>query len=577
MKKLLSSIVVLCIAQVSGFAQLSPFERSVTKNVTATYAEAIAFYQALDAQYEELKLLSCGPTDSGKPLHLAVLSKNKLFDPVQLRKQNKRIVLINNGIHPGEPEGIDASMLLARDLLKNKTIPADVVICIIPVYNIDGSLNRSGMSRANQNGPEAYGFRGNAQNLDLNRDFIKSDSKNSRSFQQLFTAWQPDVFFDNHTSNGADYQYVMTLIETQQDKLSPPLANFMTQVLSPELFKRMKASGFEMTPYVDHIGETPDLGIQSFLEIPRFSTGYAALHQTIGYVPETHMLKNFSQRVYATYELMKHLLAITQEHAAEIGLVRKQALEQAARQKEFALQWKLDESKVDSLLFKGFAAAYKPSEVSGQNRLYYDRTKPYQKNIPWFKHYAPSLSVKAPEAYLIPQAWQAVIDLLQLNGVTLERLQKDSLINVELYTIIDYKTGPKPYEGHYLHSQVKVQAHRQAAQFYAGDYIVRVNQPQNRYIVETLEPQGVDSFFAWNFFDSILSQKEYFSAYVFEDTAAKLLQENPALRKQLEEAKSQNEALAKSASAQLDWVYRHSNYLEKTVNRYPVGRVVVSN
>lgn len=573
MKKLL---IILIIAYLPSYGQLTPFEQSVTKNVSATHAQAIAFYQALDAQFEELKLLTCGLTDSGKPLHLAVLSKNKNFDPVALRKQNKRILLINNGIHPGEPEGIDASMMLVRDVLKNRLLPDDVVICVIPLYNIDGSLNRSSTSRANQNGPEAYGFRGNAQNLDLNRDFIKTDSKNSRSFQEIFTTWQPDIFFDNHTSNGADYQYVMTLIDTQQDKLSPTLANYMSKQLTPELFKRMKVSGFEMTPYVDHVGETPDLGIQAFLEPPRFSTGYAALHQTMGYMPETHMLKPFAQRVQASYQLMKHLLEFTQEHATEIGKVRSQALSQAAQQTQFALNWKLDGKRVDSLRFKGFEAGYKPSEISGQNRLYYDRTKPYEKTIPWFNHYEATLSVQAPKAYIIPQAWQKVISLLQLNGVKLERLKKDSVLRLEMYTIVDYKTASKPYEGHYVHSQVTVKAQEQAVQFYAGDYVVRVNQPKNRYIVETLEPQGVDSFFAWNFFDSILGQKEYFSAYVFEDTGAEILKKNPELRKQLEEAKAQNEALAKSGSAQLDWVYRHSDYLEKTVNRYPVGRLVIS-
>jgi hypothetical protein len=268
------------------------------------------------------------------------------------------------------------------------------------------------------------------------------------------------------------------------------------------------------------------------------------------------------------------LLAFTQEHATEIGKVRAQALAQAAQQTQFALNWKLDGKRVDSLRFKGFEAGYKPSEISGQNRLYYDRKKPYEKTIPWFNHYEATLSVQAPKAYIIPQAWQKVISLLQLNGVKLERLKKDSVYRLEMYTIVDYKTGAKPYEGHYVHSQVTVKAQEQVVQFYTGDYVVRVNQPQNRYIVETLEPQGVDSFFAWNFFDSILGQKEYFSAYVFEDTGAEILQKNPELRKQLEEAKAQNEALAKSGSAQLDWVYRHSDYLEKTVNRYPVGRIL---
>ena len=573
MKKI-TLLNLLVLLSFYSFAQITPFERDQYQNTTATYAEAIGFYQQLDEKFDQLKLITCGPTDSGKPLHLAVLSKNKVFDPVKLRQQNKRIILINNGIHPGEPEGIDASMMLVRDLLKNNSLPDNVVLCFIHIYNIDGSLNRSSTSRANQNGPQAYGFRGNAQNLDLNRDFIKTDSKNARSFQEIFNAWQPDIFIDNHTSNGADYQYVMTLIDTQQDKLSPILADFMSTKLTPAIFKQMKIAGLEMTPYVDHIKETPDEGIRAFLEIPRFSTGYAALHQTMGYMPETHMLKPFKQRVQATYTLMQTFINYTQEHAVEIGIVRKKALEAAKQQKEFALNWKLDESRVDSFEFKGYEAGRKPSEISGEPRLFYDRAKPFQKKIAWFKHYQSTLTVNAPVAYVIPQAWQKVIDLLRLNGVQLERLKKDTLMNVEMYYITDYKSPARPYEGHYLHTQVKVNPVKQSVRFYAGDYVVKVNQPQNRYIVETLEPQGVDSFFAWNFFDSILGQKEYFSAYVFEDTGAALLRQNPELKKQLEEEKLKNETLSKSGSAQLDWVYRHSNYLEKTFMRYPVGRIL---
>jgi len=188
-------------------AQLTPFELSKDKNYTATYAQVIAYYQKLSTQYTQMKMISYGTTDVGKPLSLIVLSKDKVFDPVLIKKQNKRVLLINNGIHPGEPEGIDASMMLVRDLLKNNKLPKNVVLCFIAVYNIDGCLNR-GVSRINQNGPRAYGFRGNYKNLDLNRDFIKADSKNAWAFEQILNTWQPEVFLDNHTSDGADYQYI---------------------------------------------------------------------------------------------------------------------------------------------------------------------------------------------------------------------------------------------------------------------------------------------------------------------------------------------------------------------------------
>lgn len=259
-------------------AQMTPYEKSGKKE-TATYDQAIAHYTSLTKSYSQAKLLSYGTTDFGKPLHVLVLSRDKIFDPISVRKANKRILLINNGIHPGEPEGIDASMMLARDLLKDNLLPKDVVICIIPVYNIDGSFNRTGTSRANQNGPVAYGFRGNSKNYDLNRDFIKSDSQNSLAFQQIFNTWQPEIFVDTHTSNGADYQYTMTLIPTHKDKMNPILAGYLNKTMLPSLYEKMAAVGYEMTPYVNSVEETPDEGITGFLESP--ATLQAILPYTI--------------------------------------------------------------------------------------------------------------------------------------------------------------------------------------------------------------------------------------------------------------------------------------------------------
>jgi hypothetical protein len=572
MKKLLVLIIITAIIG-SVKAQPTPFELSKNKNYTAAYPEIINYYQRLAKEYDQIRLINYGNTDAGKPLTLIVLSKDKLFTPALAMARHKTVILINNGIHPGEPEGIDASMMLARDLLKNHQLPDNLVICMIAVYNIGGCLNR-GVSRINQNGPDAYGFRGSALNLDLNRDFIKADSPNALAFEQILNAWQPQVFIDNHTSDGADYQYVMTLIETQKDKQNPILAKYTSSRLSPELFKRMKQSGYEMTPYVESEKATPDSGIVGFLETPRFSSGYAVLHNIISYITETHMLKAFDKRVYATYDFMKGLFDITDEDAALIRKLKQQADEQVTKQQTFALDWDVDMQDYDQLLFKGYQAGYKPSEVSGMPRLYYDRSKPYTKTIKYYNTYKATATVNKPVAYVIPQAWSKVINLLKLNGVVTKRLLHDTILHLEFYYIGDYKTAQHPYEGHYLHSNVQVKPFVKDVKFYRGDYVVYTNQPINRYIVETLEPRGVDSFFAWNFFDSVLGQKEYFSDYVFEDVAADLLKKDTALRKKLDEEKAKNAALAKSGAAQLDFVYRNSPYFEQTYLRYPVGRLI---
>ncbi len=386
--------------------------------------------------------------------------------------------------------------------------------------------------------------------------------------------WNPEIFLDNHTSDGADYQYVMTLIETQKDKQNPILADYTSKTLSPELYKRMENYGFIMTPYVESEEKSPDGGIVSFLETPRFATGYTAQHNIISYITETHMLKPFDKRVYATYDFMQALIDIFERDAKLVGELKHKADEQVSKQQTFALNWEEDKDHYDTLTFRGFTAGYKPSEVSGLPRLYYDRSKPYTKTIRYYDNYKVSATAEKPLAYIIPQAWGKIIDLYKLNNVAMHRLAHDTTLTLQMYYIGDYKTPQRPFEGHYLHSNVKLNPVNIPVKFYMGDYVVYANQPLNRYIVETLEPQGVDSFFAWNFFDSILGEKEYFSNYVFEDKAAEMLKTDIELKKKLDDAKAKDPKLAGSAAAQLNFIYRNSIYFEKTYLRYPVGRLM---
>jgi hypothetical protein len=550
------------------------FERTQGRE-TATYTECISYYRTLDKRFPQIKLLEMGPTDAGYPLHLAVYSGSGDFDFNSLRKKNKRIILINNGIHPGEPDGIDASMQLLRNLaLGKQKLPDNIVLAVIPVYNIGGALNRSTYYRPDQNGPDAFGSRGNAQNLDLNRDFIKADSRNARSFQQIFQLTDPDVFIDNHVSNGADYQHVMTLLSTQYGKLGGIMGEYLNKEFEPGLYKLMKDRGYDLVPYVNHFGETPDSGWVQYSDGPRYSSGYAALFHTFGFVPETHMLKPYPQRVKATYELMECFIQFVSQHSEEIRQLRQQTKQAVLNQQTFPLEWKPDMSRHSTITFRGYAAGHKPSDISGLPRLYYDRSKPYERQVPFYNFVQPGNFVQKPEAYIIPQGWWAVIDLLKNNHVIMQRLPKDTTILVEVYHIKDYKTVQRPYEKHYLHSQVKVTAAKMPVPFRKGDYYIPLHQNANRYLVETLEPTGGDSFFAWNFFDAILAPKEHYSSYVFEDTAAEYLRQHPEVKAELEQRKSQDSAFASNAAAQLEFVYSHSVYAEPGYMRYPVYRVV---
>ena len=574
--KIIYSLFFLAFSY-SCFSQQSPFEKSNGKE-SATYFQAIDFYKNLDKASSKILMKEMGPTDAGYPLHLVLVSNDGKFDPEVWHKQNKVVILINNGIHPGEPDGIDASMMLVRDIANDKIkLPENVTLAFIPVYNIGGTLNRNSYSRANQNGPVEYGFRGNAQNLDLNRDFTKGDSKNARSFTQLFHYINPDIQIDNHVSDGADYKYTMTLVATQYDKLGADLGYWLKKKFEPELYKGMVKKGWEMTPYVNFETADPDSGMVQFYDSPRYSSGYAALFQTISFMPETHMLKPFADRVRSTYALMQTFIEQAGIHAKELIAARKKVINEVIKEKNFSLAWQPDSSKYSMITFKGYEQAFKKSDATGFQRMYYDHSKPFTKQVKYYNVFSPKNFVAKPEAYIIPQGWWAVIDLMKLNKVEMRQFKNDTTIEVEAYHIDDYESLARPYEKHHKNYDVKVSSSKQKIKFLKGDYIIPLNQVANRYIVEMLEPTGDDSFFAWNFFDAVLQQKEGYSDYRWEDLAAEVLRNNPELKQKLEAKKQTDSIFAKDASAQLNFIYKNSPYYEPAHLRYPVYRLIGNN
>lgn len=541
---------------------------------TSTYEEVIDFYTQLSEVYKSISIYELDKTDSGKPLHLVTFNTERTFESEFTGDRNKNILLINNGIHPGESDGIDASMLLLRDLAENKiSTPKNTIIAVIPVYNIGGALNRNSTSRTNQNGPEEYGFRGNARNFDLNRDFIKADTKNARAFTKVFRMVKPDLFIDNHVSNGADYQYTLTHLFTQHDKLGGPLGTYLHNQLMPQLEDSLSQKNWDITPYVNVFNSTPEKGFSQFYDSPRYSTGYAALYNTLGMMVETHMLKPYKQRVEGTYELMKSFINIADHDAEVIKELRKNALANYTPGDTYPLNWKVDTTQTSKLKFKGYEGERIPSQVTTSNRLKYDRTKPFTRDVEYSNYFTPTESVTIPEQYIIPQGYWNVIELLKLNKIKVTKITKDTTLTAQVYHIENYETRNSPYEGHYIHYNTTIKSTTEEVLVYAGDHIVETQQEGVRYLLETLEPVATDSFFNWNFFDTILQQKEGFSPYVWEDKAEEFLNNNPAIKAEFEAKKAEDPQFSENGYAQLDWIHKKSPNYEKAHLRYPVIRV----
>ncbi|MBE0637031.1 MAG: hypothetical protein IH598_00750 [Bacteroidales bacterium] len=569
-------LLTACNLQTEGQGQ-SLFELRYEQNESVTYQEAITFYTKLADHYPEAKLMTYQNTDVGKPLHLFVMDKDRKFDPASAKKSDKRIVLIMNGIHPGEPEGIDASLMFADDILRNKDemrqLLEHTVICIIPVYNIGGALNRSAYHRTGQTTPKEAGHRGNAKNLDLNRDFVKMDTQNAWAFAQIFRTWQPDVFLDTHTTNGTDHPYVITLIPYQPDALPENLANLYHDHMIPFLYEQMSEAGYEMIPYVDYWNTTPKDGIKLNPQTPRFSTGYTGLFNTMSFMTENQIYADFPDRVMSVYHFKKALVSFTNSNSTEIGKLITDANEFTKDQKEFVVKWAADSINFRMIRYKGYEGEIGISPVTGMPRFGFNRSKPYDTVIPYYDRHLPEKIITSPEYYILPQAWEQVSQRLQHNGVKMLCFTKDTVITAERYMIKEVKTNTYQSNWHRNHNEVTYEVKTEKVQVWEGDYLIPMDQPANRYILEMLEPDAQDSFFRWNFFDPILEEREYYSSFGFEENALRYLDEHPDFRKQWEEAIKNDTALQKSHRAQLGYIYHNTEWADNVTRRYPVARV----
>lgn len=571
---LLTGLILLTIISQPVKAQV---DLRYANNETVTWQEAIDMYQWLDEQYEDARLLEVGWTDAGRPLHLFVIDRGRQFSPQEIRESGKSILFINNGIHPGEPCGVDASLKLASDLLSGKDSCAHyldhTVIAIVPIFNVGGALMRGSFHRANQNGPLEHGFRGNARNLDLNRDFIKLDSRNTQSLVPLLRSWDPDIFVDTHTSNGSDYPYTITLINSHSQRHEPSQARFLDSTLLPFLFEGMDRSPYLMSPYVWSYKRTPDQGIIAFMDYPRYTSGYVSLYNTLAFTVETHMFKSFEDRVLSTWHLLRETLRFSGLYGSALAEVKRAAWQEKMMRQEFTLQWKLDTSRSDIINFSGYEVKQRKSKVTGQQNYYFDRSVTWEKEIPYFKYFTPIITASVPEYYIVPSAWSQVVERLQLNGVEMEQLSSDSIMELDIYYIESYKTVDQPYNGHYRHYGVETRDLREKVQLLAGDWIIPSKQQAIEYLVQTLEPKGYDSFFSWNFFDEVLFRNEYFSPYIFEETAEDLLKNDPELKKEFKEKKKEDSKFAENGYQQLRFIYERSPWSESTYMRYPVYRL----
>ena len=581
--KAFSMIAALCLFSSANAADwTTPAERSQFKT-TPSYADMHAYLQRLaDAAPDTIHLSRFGVSPEGRDLMLVVASSGGESTPHAARASGKTILLVQSGIHAGEIEGKDAALMLLRDLSIQHKYPhlLDRTILVwLPIFNVDGHEQASPYNRINQNGPAEMGFRATAQNLNLNRDYMKADAPEMRDWLAMFDAWQPDLFIDVHTTDGADYPYDLTWYMEQWGPLHAAVQAWQTNAFERDIVPAFEKKGHLAAPYLDLVDHRDiTKGIGNFGSGPRFSTGYVALRNRAALLVETHMLKPYAVRVKATYDFV---LATLERLARDDGALRK-AVAQAdadtiARGKtsgrSLAVAFETSKQSVPFTL-KGYAFSQTPSDISGDTWVRYDPRKPKTYVIPFYRDLVPTQTVTLPAGYLVPASWPQIVEKLRGHGIAFTRVAHPLRLDVERYQLASPQWKPTSFEGHHLLTDFTQSNENLAMDFAAGAVVVPLDQPLANLVANLLEPQASDSLLRWGFLDAIFEQKEFAEPRVGEKLAREMLAKDPSLKAEFEAKLAGDAAFATSPEARLAFFYDRSPWhATQRIGQYPVVRL----
>ena len=548
---------------------------------TPSYDETMTWLRKLVKAAPELEMISIGKSLQGRDFWMVIASADQVFTSSALKETGKPLLLAHSGIHSGEIDGKDAGLMLLRDMTvagKRKELLENTNFLFIPILNVDGHERRSAYNRVNQRGPAEMGWRTNARNQNLNRDFTKLDTEGVRALIQVFRQWQPDLYLDLHVTDGVDYQYDITFGGNGRDGWSPAIGNWIEDVYRPAISAALSDNGHEPADLIFAAnGKDMKDGVLSWSGDPRFSNGYGDAVHLPTILVENHSLKPYKRRVLGTYVLLAESLALLE---SEQSSLRRATLEdQQRRPQSIPLGFERNE-KLNPVneSFKGIQSERFQGKVSDAEVVRWTG-KPVAESIPRIYITEPSTVVEIPAAYVIPAAWHDIAERIALHGIIVEQLAEPLSTRAEVYRLPDAGIAeaagwtPNPFEGHIRIDPGKPVKQSIETSFPAGSYRISTDQPLGELLVLMLEPEAPDSFLQWGFFLEIFTRTEYAEAYVMEPLAQKMLESDAELKKRFEQQLANDEEFAASQRQRLMWFYEQTPFYDDTYLLYPVVRI----
>jgi murein tripeptide amidase MpaA len=572
---------LLTLAEHSGFRQTGRIDE--VERLAAAFAARWP---------EHVRSIEYGRSAEGRPLRALLVTSSGALTGNQIRSRGVPLLMLQGGIHPGESDGKDAGFIELRELLNSGSRALErIAILFVPAFNTDGHERFGKWNRPNQVGPEEVGWRTTAQNLNLNRDYMKADAPEMQAMLKLLNEYDPLICADLHVTDGADFEPDVSIqVEPIHQGDSSLFASGAQ--LRDKLIDKLKAQGSLPLPFYPDLYEVdnPASGFQLTVYGPRFSTGYFPARNRFTVLVETHSWKDYATRVRVTRNTIAGLVELTVQHGAEWLSLAQQADRTPAAEREFALDfasgWREPTSgspdsrdttksaSVETIDFRGYAYTRKPSDISGDLATTYDPKTPQIWRVPLRKNTTPSLVIKAPsQGYFVPSGYAREIgEKLDQHGIDFVQRAIEERLTVDVFRATDAKFSATPFEGR---MRVTLQGawRRESRTIPAGSLFVPVAQSRARLLMALLEPQAQDSLAAWGFFNGCFEQKEHIEPYVAEQIAREMLKNDAALAGEFQLKLESDKNFAANPSARLEFFLRRHASWDERWNMYPIYRL----
>ncbi len=575
---------LLTLAEQSGYTQTG----SIDEVERLCAAMAAAWPAAVSA-------FDYGESAEGRPLKALIVSRSGALSAQDLRERRIPVLMIQGGIHPGESDGKDAGFIALRELLSGGAAPGAlerIAVLFVPAFNTDGHERLGRWNRPNQNGPELTGWRTTAENINLNRDYMKADTPEMQAMLGLIDTWDPLICADLHVTDGADFEPDIS-IQVEPINQGDPQLHQSGVALRDALIDKLAQQGSLPLPFYPDLYEAdnPESGFVLTVYSPRFSTGYFPQRNRFTALVETHSWKPYAKRVQVMRNAVVGLAELAAEHGAD-WLARTRTADATAcrlggsdltlnyksgwREPAAAGKTAVPEggAEAEFIDFRGYAYTREHSAISGGQATIYDPTTAQTWRVRYRNRIQPTLVVRAPSlGYFIPRAYARRIGLrLRRHGITVApnpmNLQHVAL---EQFRANRVSFSKQPFEGR-MRAEIAGGWQPLDRKIPQPALFVPVAQARSRLTVALLEPQAPDSFAAWGFFNACFEQKEQLEPYVAEQIAREMSASNPLLREEFDRRLQDDAAFRADPAARLEFFCRHHPSWDEQLNCYPIYR-----